>query len=404
MTEKPIVVDLFCGAGGLSLGFENAGFQVAFATDIHSDPLETYKHNRKKIKDNITIVQKDIQELKGNEIKRKISKILKSQNEVDVVMGGSPCQGFSIRGKNLRSDPRNSLAFEFFRIIKEIKPKIFVFENVSGLLNENNREILLSMTKTIEDLGYHFALDLLNASDYGVPQTRKRLIIVGSKSNETIIFPKKSKNITINQKLIEQLNMEIPKYDVVPIIKKKVKSKEALSDIAFSVVRNNPINHTKKPQNYYQEYIRNKFSKIYNHVTTNHKESTVKVFKKFKQGNTMRDIPKEYRNKRTTVQKIISNKPVRTITSCNEDFIHYSENRIITIREMARLQSFPDSYIFYGTPTTGGSQRKISCCQVQQIGNSVPPLLAQAIGEGILKMLGYQSNNDLRALINRLNS
>ncbi len=402
LDDDPKVLDLFCGAGGLSLGFENAGFQILCTVEKHLDPIKTYINNRLEKQNKLNLLIEDIRNIKKSNIDKAIAKSLKKNPKIDVVIGGSPCQGFSLRGKREINDPRNNLAFEFFRIVDEVKPEIFVFENVSGLLMKNNRAFLLSIIKRIEKLKYHIGLDILNSSDYGVPQNRKRLIIIGSKNNNRVFFPKKS-NYEDLQQIIEKLELELPYYNVVPVVKNKVSIYDALDDIAYAKVNESSIKYRKKATSIYQKFMRKNSEKLFNHITTKHRENSLKMFSMLKPGQGIENLPKDLRVNRRSLQRMERNKLSRTITCCNEDFIHYSLDRIITVREMARLQSFPDNYIFHGTRTTGGDRRKISCCQVQQVGNSVPPLLAQAIAEGVLKMLNYKSNSELTDFINILN-
>lgn len=402
-SENPLVLDLFCGAGGLSLGFEKAGFSVVCAIDNHHDPLLTYLNNRNKLKNKIKLLLEDISKLKGKNIISAASEVIKKPFKIDVIIGGPPCQGFSLRGNRKKNDPRDKLVFDFFRIVDEINPEVFIFENVVGISTKNNREFLKSIFDKITKINYNFSLDILDSSDYGVPQERKRLIIIGNKSGETIYLPKKSKN-HLNEKIFEDNNISKPTHNLIPIVKEKITAKEAIDDIAYPIVRNNPISYKKKSSSSYHKLMRSENNKIYNHITTKHRKNTKKVLSLFKQGQTMQKIPKKYQTKRRGVYRMWENKPSRTITSCNEDFIHYSLDRILTIREMARIQSYPDNYVFFGTPTTGGDRRKYSCCQVQQVGNSVPPLLAQAVAEGVLKILSIKSNNLLKNFITKLNN
>lgn len=402
LDDDPKVLDLFCGAGGLSLGFENAGFQILCTVENHSDPIKTYISNRLEKQNKFNLLIEDIRNIKKSNIDKAIAKSFKKKPKIDVVIGGSPCQGFSLRGKRDINDPRNNLAFEFFRIVDEVKPEIFVFENVSGLLMKNNRSFLLSIIKRIEKLKYHIGLDILNSSDYGVPQNRKRVIIIGSKNSNNVFFPKKS-NYEELQHIIERFKLEPPNYDVVPVVKNKVSIYDALDDIAYAKVNESPIKYRKKATSIYQKFMRKNSEKLFNHITTKHRENSLRMFSVLKSGQGIESLPKDLRVNRRSLQRMERNKQSRTITCCNEDFIHYSLDRIITVREMARLQSFPDNYVFHGTRTTGGDRRKFSCCQVQQVGNSVPPLLAQAIAEGVLKMLNYKSNSELTDFINILN-
>ncbi len=402
LLDRPKVIDLFCGAGGLSLGFENAGFQILCAVENHSDPINTYSTNRLETQNRLNYLIEDIRNIKKSNIYNTIAKSFKLKPKIDVVIGGSPCQGFSLRGRREINDPRNNLVFEFFRIVDEVKPEIFVFENVSGLLMKNNRTFLLSIIERIEKLKYHICMDLLNSSDYGVPQNRKRLIIIGSKNINNIFFPKKSIYKEIKH-IFEKFELESPNYNVIPVVKNKVSIYDALDDIAYEKVIESPIKYRKKTKSIYQKFMRINSDKLYNHITTKHRKKSLKIFSMLKPGQGTQDLPEEFRVNRRSLQRMEQHKQSRTITCCNEDFIHYTLDRIITIREMARLQSFPDNYIFQGTRTTGGNSRKFSCCQVQQVGNSVPPLLAQAIAEGVLKMLKYKSNSKLTDFINSLN-
>ena len=401
--DSPNFVDLFCGAGGFSLGFEKAGFRSVFAIDKHPDPIRTYCYNRSGLLEKQGVFIGDIRQINGKSIINKISTLNNISNKVDVIIGGPPCKGFSNRGKRQRNDPRNNLIYEYFKIVADIKPEVFVFENVPGILHEKNRFLLEKVVNKLDKMQYNYSFDILNAFDYGVPQNRQRLILIGRKSEEEIIFPKRSKKYFLKD-AVKDLNYKMPIYDAVPIVKKPVNTKEALEDISYSKVKQSPILNDRNPISTYQEELRKKTNKIYNHITTNHRKSSLELYKLLKPGQEMKDLPLEIRNKRWSLRRMVPEELSRTITACNEDLIHYFQDRIITIREMARLQSYPDDYIFQGTRTTGSYQRKTSCCQVQQVANSVPPLLAQAIAEAVLKMLGYESNGNLKRFINKLNN
>lgn len=401
-SDIPTVIDLFCGAGGFSLGFEKAGFKVVSAIDNHLDPIKTYLYNRWNLRKDIAIFINDIKKLNGRKIINAISNIRKRESNIDVIIGGPPCQGFSMRGKKELKDPRNRLVFEFFRIVKDIKPSIFVFENVSSLVYGRNKIHLKKILNQIDKLRYNFSFDILNASDYGVPQNRNRLFIIGNKISNKVIFPRKSKNVT-QKDVFKEFNILYPEYNAVPVVKKKICNSDAMNDIAFNSVQQTPIDYKGEAKSTYQKLIRHDSTRLYNHITTNHKKSTIEVFKQLKPGQNLKELPKSIRPNRRSCKRMDDIGLARTITSCNEDFVHYSLNRIITIREMARLQSYPDSYIFKGTRTTGSKYRKHSCCQVQQVANSVPPLLSQAIAECVLKMLNIKSNGNFKKNIDLLN-
>ncbi len=321
-------IDLFSGAGGFSLGFDNKGFQNVFSVDIEPSFCETYHHNFP----NHYLIQKDICDVTDAELR-----YLKKYDEIDVVIGGPPCQGFSIAGnigRKFIEDPRNRLFKEFVRVVKVIKPKYFVMENVARLYNHNKGNTRKEIINDFKNLGYKVACKILNSADYGVPQIRKRIIFIGTKNNQKILFPEK----------------EINKYVTV---------KEALSC--------------------YPKLESGQESKIPNHIAMSHSEQMLHKMSFVSDGGDRSQIPEQFRPKSGDVRKYIkysSNKPSVTVTGDMRKIFHYEQNRALTVRELAKLQSFPDDFVFKGT--------KIS--QQQQVGNSVPPKMAEAIASVIIKM------------------
>lgn len=323
-------IDLFSGSGGFSVGFEKNGFQNVFSIDFDKGFCKTYKKN---FPDH-TLLEKDIKDLKSAEIK----KLLKNK-KVDVVIGGPPCQGFSIAGnigRKFLDDPRNHLFKEFIRVVEIIKPKFFVMENVARLYTHNNGDTRKEMIRSFEKIGYKVECEILNSADYNVPQIRKRVIFIGTKKHTKILFPKKIVN----------------KYKTV---------KEAIDDLP----------QLKSGQ---------KSHDFPNHQAMNHTEQMLKKMGYVKDGGNRSDIPLSLRPKSGDVRKYIryeSNKPSITITGDMRKVFHYSQNRALTVRELARLQSYEDDFIF--------EDNVIS--QQQQVGNSVPPLMAESIALAIKKML-----------------
>jgi len=266
----------------------------------------------------------------------------------------------------------------------------------------HNSQFLLNIVDKLQSMNYHFALDILNSADYGVPQDRERLFIIGSKTKNNIIFPRRLNSK--NKRFFGYFDLEPPKYNKFPSLKKRISSNEALDDIAYEIVRENPTDYKYDSTTKYQELISRNSKKVYNHKTTRHGELSILRFSKLKPGQGMIDLPAKYRTNRRSLMRMIPSKPTRTITSCPEDFIHYSLDRIITIREMARLQSYPDTYIFYGPSTTGGRTRQYACCQVQQVANSVPPLLGLAVAEAVLDTFRIKHYNYSKMNIEFLNN
>lgn len=327
--NKPTVIDLFSGAGGLSLGFENVGFENIFSLDFEKDYCATYKENFPHHK----LVEKDILKISNEEIL-----LLTKNKEVDVVIGGPPCQGFSIAGNIGRTfidDPRNQLFKEFSRVVSITKPKIFVMENVARLFTHNKGNTKKEIINAFEKLGYEVSCKILCSVDYGVPQKRNRVIFIGNRMGMKNIFPSRS---IIKEKTVKEAIDDLP----------KLKSGES--------------------------------SKIPNHEAMNHTTEMLKKMSYIGDGGDRTQIPLALRPKSGDIRKYIkynSSKPSICITGDMRKVFHYSQNRALTVRELARLQSFPDNFVFKGN--------KIS--QQQQVGNAVPPLMAQAIAVEIKKML-----------------
>lgn len=330
--NKYTYIDLFAGAGGLSLGFSNKGFSNIFSVEINPVFCKTYKLNFPTHR----LIQKDISVIKDEEIINLVNK-----NEVDVIIGGPPCQGFSMAGnigRKFLDDPRNTLFKEFARFISIIHPKIFVMENVARLYNHNNGKTREEILKTFLSLGYHTECKVLNVADYGVPQIRNRIVFIGTSLKKThILFPKskysKDTYITI---------------------------KDAIDDLP-------PLKSGES-------------SMIPNHVAMRHSEQMLNKMSYVKDGGTRNDIPINFRPLKGDVRKYIrynSQKPSVCITGDMRKVFHYNQNRALTVRELARIQTFPDNFIFEGS----------TIAQQQQVGNSVPPLFAEVLADVVKEML-----------------
>lgn len=337
------IIDLFSGVGGLSLGFEWAGFETVVSLDIWKDAIETYNHNRK----NKCGIVKDIHEF--NEVD--VHEIIK-KNKITGVIGGPPCQGFSTVGTRDINDKRNHLYLEFYKTVKTVMPEFFVIENVRGMLTLNNGLFVKDVLERFGNLGYNIEYKLVNASDYGVPQNRHRVFFVGFK-NSMFEFPKKKDY--------------------------KVSTSDALSDLPTKLPTDN-LKYISEPKNDFQRMMRQNSKSIKNHEHTEHSEQTINVISKVPDGGNIKSLPEEYwqiRKYNKAFQRMNSNLPSNTIDTGHRNYFHYSENRIPTARESARIQSFPDDFEFLGTK---GSQYK-------QIGNAVPPLLAETIALQIKKTI-----------------
>lgn len=344
---KNKIIDLFCGCGGLSLGFEKAGFEVAYAIDSWEKAIETYNYNRK-----CAIAEcKDIHELTNEKLIE-----LNQNNKIVGVIGGPPCQGFSKVGTRDVNDPRNHLYIEYCRVVEQVSPDFFVLENVEGLLNLCKGLFKNDIINRFGRLGYNVQFQKVCAADYGVPQNRYRVFFVGLK-NGKFTFP--------------------PKFDSV------VTSKDAISDLAPLNLEDGLLelhSYASEPLNDYQRKMRGTVKEVQNHQITVHTQQTIDIIKMVPDGGTIYDLPDEYwnvRKYRKGFERMPSFKPCHTVDTGHRNYFHYKENRIPTARENARLQSFPDEYVFLGTKTD----------QYKEIGNAVPPLLAYSIAKAIAEQL-----------------
>ena len=333
MSKK--IIDLFCGCGGLSKGFEMAGYEPILAIDFWKDAIDTYNYNNKN---NIALC-KDIKDLNKDFLMQ-----LKDNNEIEGIIGGPPCQGYSTVGKREIDDERNYLYLQYCRIVEEIKPKFFVLENVKGLLTLNDGKFKEDIVSRFSNLGYIVSYKVLNASDYGVPQNRNRVFFVGIK-NKKFEFP------------IEK--------------EKKVTNEQAISDLISY-----ENNYSSEPESSYQKIMRKNSKGLYNNEFTKHTKQTEDIIGMIPDGGKISDLPKEYWNIRKynkAFQRMKSDGQSNTIDTGHRNYFHYSKNRIPTVRESARIQSFPDDFIFTGSKTS----------QYKQVGNAVPPLLAFEIAKEI---------------------
>jgi len=351
---KPTVIDLFSGCGGMSLGLENAGYDIVFANDINSDALKTYKHNFP----HVLVEHGDITKISPYEVSKKIKR-----KKIDIIVAGTPCQGFSTSGRRNPNDPRNKLFKQLLKFIEFFKPKMFVMENVSGLLSMEKGNAFEKIKKEFQKAGYNVEHEILSAADFGVPQNRNRVFIIGSKK---IISKKKL----------------YPK----PYVIKHVKVDEAISDLCFLGINEKSTSYKKPAKTKYQKLMRKSNLVLSNHESSNHSKRVQQRFSKIPQGMDGRNVLKNTDTNKRDFYRLHPNKISRTITTLPDDYIHYAKNRIPTVRELARLQSFPDRFVFLGPRTTGGKQRIKSCPQYTQVGNAVPPILSEAVFKNIRKL------------------
>ncbi len=345
MKNKPTVIDLFCGCGGLSFGFIEAGYEVLLGIDYWKDAINTFKNTHKK-------AQGVVADL-STETPQKIAKRAKIK-EIDIIIGGPPCQGFSIAGKRIIDDERNKLYKSFVSFVKFYQPKIFLMENVPNIVSIGKGIVKDTIMTDFEKLGYTVVYKVLLASDYGVPQNRRRAFFIGSKNGKEFIFPK-------------------------PTTLHPICAKDAISDLPEKSLTDGTKYKT-EPKSEYQKAIRKNSICVYNHEITNHNEQTTNIISLVPDGGNYKDLPvglQQTRNVNIAWTRLNSKKPSFTIDTGHRHHFHYKYNRVPTVRESARIQSFPDTFVFLGSKTS----------QYKQVGNAVPPILARVLATEIKKYL-----------------
>lgn len=337
--ESQIVVfDLFCGAGGFSEGFRQAGFKIVAGIDNDNDVLTTFSSNFPEA----STISSDLSQslcYSGLPIQK-----------VDVVIGGPPCQGFSVAGKRLGNDPRNALYRAFIRLVNSLNPLAVVMENVPTILSIHEGETAKAIVRDFGLLGYHTEIFTLNAADYGVPQNRRRTFFVSLRNSLKFRIP--APTTAFNRITAEMAISDLPLLDNSP--------------------GGEVLEYNMEPLNEYQREMRAGSEAIYNHWAVQHKQKTIDTIRLVPDGGNYKDLPehlKDTRKVHIAWTRMNSNKPCFTIDAGHNHHFHYKANRVPTVRECARIQSFPDCFRFYGKKTS----------QFRQVGNAVPPLLARAV-------------------------
>lgn len=355
------VIDLFCGCGGFSKGFEEAGYNICFGIDMWNDATVTYQKNFP----NATVLNEDITKVSGKDI---LESMGLSATDIDVIIGGPPCQGFSVSGKRMIDDERNKLYKSYVQIVSDIQPKAFVMENVPGLVRLFKGQVAKQVIEDFTAIGYSVQMKILSADNYGVPQQRKRVFFVGLRNDlvangAEFTYPNPVRGTGTN----------IPVWTC----------KDAISDLDFipdDRVLGENLEYKLPAVNDYQKIMREGSKSVLNHSVTLHSARTKQIIAMVPDGGNYKDLPEELwstRKVNIAWTRMDSSKACFTIDTGHNHHFHYKENRVPTVRESARIQSFPDTFEFIGIKTS----------QLKQVGNAVPPLLAKAIAEGITCIL-----------------
>lgn len=407
-------IDLFAGCGGLSLGLTKAGWRGLFAVEKNSDAFHTFKHN---LIDQDIVTPFDWPEwlpckaMTTSELIQNHKTQLKNlRGQVRLIVGGPPCQGFSLAGQRNHKDPRNRLTDEYIKIVEHIQPRLVLLENVRGFNTafrqngKNEKKVYAQIVKEkLEKLGYAVHCQMCDASMFGVPQSRPRFIMIARR-----------KSIDVKESPFEILKSILPDFRLSKGLTKfkNTSVKQAISDLEIgkdnvsqSIDTNNfmQIARSRGKLTKFQKLMRQNCSRghvpnslrlaRHNNETLNRFTNVLRYFAKGK------SLTKEelllLGTKKQYFTPLHPDMVSRTITTLPDDFLHYSEPRILTVRENARIQSFPDWFEFLGKYTTGGDRRKDECPRYSQVGNAVPPLMAEALGIVMLQSeCGLEDHNE----------
>ncbi len=396
---KNTYIDLFAGCGGLSLGLHLAGWNGLFAIEKNKDAFSTLEHNLIQKKhhfdwpDWLPQTNHDINDV----LKFYPNNLKELRNNVDLVVGGPPCQGFSSAGKRYEQDDRNKLIDSYIKFIRAVQPKVIFFENVKGFTQKFDRNkvkgrvyskyVTEALERKVKDcVGYRVFGQLVNFSDFGVPQKRTRFILVGIRKDVAESVEPEA--------FFEQLRNNREAFLISKGMSLTTSLEDAISDLLYShgQVDSPDTNGFKAGiygniQSGYQNYLRSQNTNEIpdSHRFPNHKKTTQERFEHIlenaQKNKTLRDeLKKEYGIKKHTIIPLDRNTPAATITTLPDDYLHYSEPRIFTVREYARIQSFKDWYEFKGKYTTGGKVRTQEVPRYSQIGNAIPPLFGEQSG------------------------
>lgn len=352
MNKKLTAVDLFSGCGGFSFGFQQAGFHVLLGVDNTDSALRTFQKNH----DGSKVLNLDLHE--NTSIDRIVETVKK--DGVDVIIAGPPCQGFSLTGTRNENDERNTLFNSVFRLAAKVNPKALIIENVPGFIKLYNGKAKDEVLRICEEMGYSCNFKLLFAPDYGIPQIRKRVFFVALKKEYGLF--------------------EFPEPTHTP--ENYMTCHDAIDDLPDlnDTLGSEEMSYDKPAKREYQKQMRNGSKIIFNHIGTQHTDHVINVISHVPEGGNHKDLPPGVGDSRKFNEawtRYHSKRPSKTIDTGHRNHFHYKWNRVPTVRENARLQSFPDNFVFLGNKTE----------QNRQVGNAVPPLLGKVIAEQLKKYI-----------------
>ncbi len=389
-SQPPVYIDLFAGCGGISLGLYNAGWKGLFAIEKSPMAFSTLKHNLIEKKNHfdwpswLSVSEHDITDV----LETFEKELKKLQGKVDLVVGGPPCQGFSLAGRRNENDERNTLAKSYVTFVKLVKPRMVFFENVRGFTigfkrqSKRGKAYSEYIEKELRKLGYNVKSDIVDFSEFGIPQRRKRFILVGMRDGDPEQYFKKI--VEIKKAFLEgkKLPETVSLYEALSDLEQKHGERQSSESPRFKE------GNYGEAESDYQKWMRRETIGKFpdSHRFARHNKKTVERWI-----DVLANCPKDvllsnewkykFGLKKKSITPLDCKSSCPTLTTLPDDYIHYSEPRILTVREYARIQSFPDWYEFKDKYTTGGKLRKLEVPRYTQVGNAVPPLFAELSGE-----------------------
>ncbi len=378
-------LSLFCGAGGCSLGFKQAGYEILFASDIDKAATSSYRANFPET----NCIEGDIQNLDFSQVLLNLGLIV---GELDVLIGGPPCQGFSTAGLRFWDDPRNTLLKQYIHALHTMKPKWFLMENVEGLLTADKGKYVYETVTALIECGYQIRVEKVYAQEYGVPQRRKRVLIIGNRLGISFKLPETK--IGAHGRIFRHSDITL-RHTITGLPKPSDNNREKL---------NYPLQATSS----WEEYLRGTAREVVDHFFPKMTDLQVSRIMALQPGQTMKNLPidlqhesfKKRANRRVMdgtpsekrggapsgLKRLFFDEPSLTITGAStREFIHPVEDRPLTIREVARIQTFPDDFVFLGNASE----------KIQQIGNAIPPLISYILAKHLMDNYGFEQEKNV---------
>jgi DNA (cytosine-5)-methyltransferase 1 len=402
----PTCIDLFAGCGGLSLGLNAAGFSTLFAVEAHADAFETYRANLLGSANHQWPAWLEKRAWQAQDVLTRYSAELRElRGKVELVAGGPPCQGFSMNGLRRPDDPRSKMVDVYLQYVEIVRPRLVLLENVVGFRSMEHRTggtYSEYVHRSLEILGYDTWAGILRASDWGVPQRRPRFVLIAAPKG-TLPGVDPIQRVRVARKAFLAARGLGPGH---------TSASAAISDLEegggqpeldaeWGHLGFRTLRRSEQPMSPYQRLMRTRSRRQPSDLRLpRHAASSVErmqdILDNCERGVCLRPTDRERLGiKKRSTTPLDPNAPAPTISTLPDDFVHYSKPRAMTVREHARLQSFPDWFSFTGPYTTGGNRRREACPRFTQVGNAVPPLLAEALGEMLLGLLPVQGRDEL---------